>query len=112
MDTELLKTVLGSSGITILVGTLITLAAQLWKNHKEGSRAEDLDDAEWNAAYKAAAEAHVLGYDVPVYHALKEMQHDINTVRLQAGLEPKVFSEVPNPREYPLFPTRGSKDKP
>lgn len=111
MDTELLKTVLGSSGITILVGTVITLAAQLWKNHKEGSRAEDLDDAEWNAAFKAGAERHVLGYDVPMHHAMLDLQYEINKVRSQIGEEPKQFAALPDPRDFPLFPSRG-KDKP
>lgn len=108
---ELWKTILGSSGIATVVVTLLTLGTKLWQNRRVGLRAEDLDDAEWNAAYKAGAEAHVLGYDLPMRQAVMDMQHDINNLLVQSGQERKQFPPIPDPREYPLFPKREGGDK-
>lgn len=110
VDAELVKTLLGSSALATVFVTLITLGAKLYQNRKVGNRAEDMDDATWNTAFKAGAERHVLGYDVPVHHAVLDLQHEVNKLRQQNGDEAKQFIELPDPRDYPLFPNRGGSD--
>lgn len=106
MDADLIKTILGSSGITAVVVTLLTLGSKLWENRRVGSRAEDMEDAQWNAAFKSGAERHVLGYDVPIHHAVLDLQYEINKLRQQSGEAHKDFAPLPDPRDFPLFPKR------
>lgn len=110
MDAELLKTILGSGGISVIVVGTITLGWNLYQNRKAGVRAEDMDDAEWNAAFKSGAEKHVLGYDVPIHHAVLDLQYEINKLRQQSGEEQKNFAPLPDPRDFPLFPKRDHQE--
>lgn len=112
MDGDLVKTILGSGGITVVVVALLTLGAKLWENYKTGTRAEDMDDASWNSAFKSGAERHVLGYDVPVHQAVLELQSEINKLRFQTGEQPKDFARLPDPRDFPLFPRSGKDNRP
>lgn len=111
MDNELWKTILGSSGITAVIVTFLTLGVKLWENRTAGTRAEDMDDSQWNAAYKSGAERHVLGYDVPIRQALLDLQGDVNKLRTEMGHDSKQFPELPNPRDFPLFPNRDHPEK-
>ena len=106
MDNDLLKTILGSGGMTVVIVALLTLVSKLWQNYKAEARAEDMDEASWNASFKSGAERHVLGYDVPMHHAVLDLQYEVNKLRSQIGEEQKQFGKLPDPRDFPLFPDR------
>lgn len=60
-----------------------------------------LSDAQWNAAYRAGAEAH-MPWDYARREDIQQLRRLMNELRQQIGLPPIEFDEIPEPP--PLFP--------
>jgi hypothetical protein len=103
VDTDLLKTILGSSAVVGLVVALVTGATKIYQNRFQARREDDRGELMWAADYRAAAEAH-LSWDQEM--RVRAMQHEplINELRAKLGMDLIVFPPIPP--APPLFPRR------
>lgn len=60
-----------------------------------------LNDSEWNAAYRAGAEAHI-PWDYARRDDIEQLRRLMNELRRTVGLPPIEFDPIPDPP--PLFP--------
>lgn len=100
--TELLKSVLGSSALVGLLVAAVAGVVKITQQRSANRRTDEQDDALTASQFRAAAEAHVLDYDVPMRQAVLELRAEVNTERMARGEEPRVWEPLPKP--LPLFP--------
>jgi type IV secretory pathway TraG/TraD family ATPase VirD4 len=103
VDTDLLKTILGSSAVVALVLAVIRGSQKIYENRFQARREDERGEMSWASEYRAAAELH-LEWDGEMRGA--RMQHEmlINELRIKLGMDPVDF---PPPRPAPpLFPRR------
>jgi hypothetical protein len=103
MDTDLVKTILGSSAVVGLLTAMVAGALKIYNNRFQAQREDNRYEVTWAADYRAAAEAH-LSWDQEM--RVRAMQHEplINELRAKLGLDPVIFPPIPP--APPLFPRR------
>lgn len=104
MTWDLVKIVLGNA--TITAGMIAGIAA-VWrvrKDKRNNIRIDERDANEQLTEMRAAAEQHLLEYDVPMRERMVQHEALINQQRLESGKEPVVFPPLPTPT--PLFPRK------
>lgn len=85
-------------GVVIAV---ITAAGTTFATRQARGANRSLTDAQWNAAYRAGAEAH-MPWDYARREDIQQLRRLMNELRQQVGLPPIEFDEIPEPP--PLFP--------
>lgn len=105
---DLIRTVLGSAGIVTLLIASVGGVVKLYQSRSSNRRLDERDANEQLGEFRAAAEAHILGYDVPMRERVIQHEALINQLRQGQGKEPIPFP--PLPQAAPLFPRRPDKD--
>jgi type IV secretory pathway TraG/TraD family ATPase VirD4 len=103
VDTDLLKTILGSSAVVALVLAVIRGSQKIYENRFQARREDERGEMSWAAEYRAAAELH-LTWDQEMRGARLQHEYLINELRGKLGMEPIAFP--PPPIAPPLFPRR------
>ena len=103
MDSDLLKTILGSSAIVSFLIAIIGGAIKLYEHRLTHRREDDLSEQDWNSRFRAAAEAH-LPWDQLMRSRVTRHELLINELRIKAGLDLIEFPEIPP--APPLFPIK------
>ena len=106
MDSDLLKTILGSSAVVGMVLAVVAGIVKLYNNHVQGRREDQRDESEWAAEFRAAAEMH-LPWDQEMRSTVIALEALVNELRVKNGMEPKEFGRLPP--APPLFPRRGAR---
>jgi hypothetical protein len=106
MDSDLIKTILGSSTVVAIILAIIAGVVKLYNNQVQGRREDTLNESEWAAEFRAAAEMH-LPWDQEMRSHILTVQNLVNRLQIKGGEDPTVFPPIPP--APPLFPRRGSK---
>lgn len=108
MTWDLVKQILSNATVTAMILAAIGGSWKVIKDKMLNRRIDDRDAIDKLADFQAAAEDHILNYDVPIVQRLMQHEALINQERIAAGREPVVFAPLPKP--VPLY-TRPRKDK-
>jgi hypothetical protein len=103
---DLLRTILGSSTVVAIIAAIIAGVVKLYNNRVQGRREDKIDESEWAAEFRAAAEMH-LPWDQEMRSHILTVQNLVNRLQIKLDIEPTVFP--PLPPAPPLFPRRGAK---
>lgn len=99
---ELVKTIIGSSAVVTLLLAIVGGVVKLVSQRSVNRREDDRDDAVTVGQMRAQAEAHVLGFDVPLVQAVLELRAEANAERIARGEPPRQWEPLPD--SFPLFP--------
>lgn len=114
MTGELVKQILSSS---VVAATIVAIFGGAWKiiqDRRSNRHVDDRDATDRLSDFQAAAEDHILNYDVPMRECSvqlrdRSMQHEalINQLRMEAGHDPIAFPPLPGlPDPVPLYTRR------
>jgi len=106
MDSDLIKTILGSSAVIGLITAVIAGIVKLYNNHIQGRREDDRTESEWAGEFRAAAEVH-LPWDQEMRSHVVMLQNLVNQLQAQLKLPVTRFDRIPP--APPLFPRRGAQ---
>lgn len=106
---ELLKQILGSTVVTAMMLAAIGGVRAIVQDKRRDRRINEQDASDQLSEMRAAAEAHILGFDVPVQEGMMQLRAVVNQMRLEQGKEPIAFPPLPSP--MPLFPRRHKDGK-
>ena len=108
MTGELVKQIMGSTLVTTMIIAMFSGAWKIVQDKRANRRIDDRDTAEELGDMRAAAEAHILGFDVPMQEGVMQLRAVVNQMRMEQGKEPIAFPPLPSP--VPLFPKRRQGD--
>jgi hypothetical protein len=101
---DIIKAALGSTALLGLIAAVIAGVFKLTQQRASNRRSDEQDDALTASQFRAAAEAHVLDYDVPMRQAVLELRAEVNRERQARGQDVREWEPLPKP--LPLFPGR------
>lgn len=99
---DLVKQVLSPAVVSVVVVAFISAIKSIRQDKLKNRRIDQRDAETKLDAFQAAAETHILEYDVPMRERVMQHEALINQLLLGQGKEPAVFS--PLPKATPLFP--------
>jgi hypothetical protein len=103
MDSDLVKTILGSSAIVSFLIAMIGASIKIYEHRSTHRREDDLSEQDWNSRFRAAAEAH-LPWDQTMRSRVTRHELLINELRIKQGMDLIEFPEIPP--APPLFPIK------
>lgn len=105
--TEVLKQLLQPAVVSAVMAAIITGGWKIYQDKRNNRRIDDRDANDRIADFQAAAEDHIINYDVPMRERVMQHEALINQLRMTNNQEPVAFP--PLPEAAPLFPGKRGK---
>jgi hypothetical protein len=104
MTGELVKQILSSSVVAAMIVSMIGGGWKIVQDKRRNARIDDRDVGDRLNDMLAAAEDHIVNYDVPMRERVMQHEALINQLRMSNNQAPVAFP--PMPEAAPLFPRR------
>jgi hypothetical protein len=95
-------------GSTLVTTIILSIGAGAWKIARDKRKNRHIDDRDTLTELRdmrAAAEQHILGFDLPLSEAVLQLRAKINQLEVGQNMPPTVFPPLPSP--IPLFKHKG-----